>query len=229
MRYDPASDRYLPATWDSAFSEISRELQALDPKETVFYATGHSGLEVSYLYALFARALGHQNLPQSSNMCHETTSVNLKKFIGTPVGTCTLDDFNHCDTIFFFGQNAGTSSPRFLHVLNSVVARGGRIVTFNPLRERGLLEFFDPQNLVQMTIGSPTRISEKYYRVRPGGDIAVLAGLIRCVLDAEDVAPGTVLDHDFIASEKPGSRTWFERCGPLHGQTSTGTRALAAR
>ena len=204
MRYDAATDRHLPVTWEDAFQEISDELRSLDPKESVFYASGHAGLEASYLYALFARAFGHQNLPQSSNMCHETTSVNLKKLIGTLVGTCTLEDFAHCDTIFFFGQNTGTSSPRFLHVLKSVVDRGGRIVTFNPLRERGLIEFVDPQNLVQMTVGSPTRISEKYYQVRPGGDVAVLAGLIKCVLAAEDASPGTVLDHAFIRSETAG-------------------------
>ena len=170
----------------------------------MFYASGHAGLEASYLYALFARAMGHQNLPQSSNMCHETTSVNLKSFIGTPVGTCTLEDFDHCDTIFFFGQNTGSNSPRFLHVLKAAVERGCRIVTFNPVRERGLLEFVDPQNIAQMTIGRPTQISEKYYQVRPGGDIAVLAGLMKCVLAAEEAAPGEVIDHEFIAQHTEG-------------------------
>ncbi len=210
MRYDAGSDRYVPVSWSEAFAEIGRELRALDPKEAVFYASGHAGLEASYLYALFARAMGHQNLPQSSNMCHETTSVNLQTFIGTPVGTCTLEDFDHCDTIFFFGQNTGTNSPRFLHVLKAAVERGCRIVTFNPVRERGLIEFVDPQDIVQMTVGSPTQISEKYYQVRPGGDIAVLAGLMKCALAAEDAAPGTVLDHEFIASETEGFRATEE-------------------
>lgn len=204
MRYDAATDRYLPVPWDEAIAEVAGELRALEPRQTVFYSSGHAGLEASYLYALFARAFGHQNLPQSSNMCHETTSVNLLKFIGTPVGTCTLEDFEHCDAIFFFGQNTGTSSPRFLHVLKAAVERGCRIVTFNPLRERGLIEFVDPQDLVQMTVGSSTQISEKFYQVRPGGDVAVLAGLMKCVLAAEDAAPGTVLDHGFIASETTG-------------------------
>ncbi|MGA7805970.1 FdhF/YdeP family oxidoreductase [Bradyrhizobium sp.] len=205
MRYDPDRDCYRAVSWDAAFEEIGRELKALaDPKQAVFYASGHAGLEASYLYALFARAMGHQNLPQSSNMCHETTSVNLKTFIGTPVGTCTLEDFDHCDAIFFFGQNTGSNSPRFLHVLKSAVQRGCRIVTFNPVRERGLIEFVDPQNIVQMTVGSATRISNKYYQVRPGGDIAVLAGLMKCVLAAEDAAPGTALARDFIARETTG-------------------------
>lgn len=204
MKYDAARDRYVPVSWQEAMADIGRELNAIDPEQAVFYSSGHAGLEASFLYALFARAMGHQNLPQSSNMCHETTSVNLQTYIGTPVGTCTLEDFDHCDTIFFFGQNTGSNSPRFLHTLKAAVERGCRIVTFNPLRERGLIEFVDPQNLVQMTVGKSTRISEKYYQPRPGGDVAVLAGLIKCVLAAEDAAPGTVIDRGFIAAETTG-------------------------
>ncbi len=204
LRYNAQSDRYEPVAWQTAFAEIGHTLAGLEPKQAVFYASGHAGLEASYLYAVFARAMGHQNLPQSSNMCHETTSVNLKTFIGTPVGTCTLEDFDHCDTIFFFGQNTGSNSPRFLKVLQAAVKRGCRIVTFNPVRERGLIEFVDPQNIVQLTVGRATKISEKYYQVRPGGDIAVLAGLIKCVLAAEARTPGTVVDHDFIARHTDG-------------------------
>lgn len=204
MRYDAKDGHYRPVSWETAFAEIGRELKALDPEEAVFYASGHAGLEASYLYALFARAMGHQNLPQSSNMCHETTSVNLQTFVGTPVGTCKLEDFEHCDAIFFFGQNTGSNSPRFLHNLKAAVERGCRIVTFNPVRERGLIEFTDPQSLSQMTLGSPTQISEKYYQVRPGGDIAVLAGMMKSVLAAEARNPGTVLDRPFIEAETTG-------------------------
>lgn len=204
MRYDRAADRYVAVDWDTAIADIARRLQSFQPKSTVFYSSGHAGLEAAYLYALFARAWGHQNLPQSSNMCHETTSVGLKDVIGTPVGTCTLEDFAHCDAIFFFGQNTGANSPRFLHVLKDAVERGCRIITFNPLREKGLLEFVDPQNIVQMTVGGATKISERYYQVRPGGDVAVLAGMIKCVLAAEDGKPGTVLDRDFIAQHTSG-------------------------
>lgn len=204
LRYDPDTDRYLPVSWEYAFADIASELKSKAPKESVFYSSGHAGLEASYLYALFARAMGHQNLPQSSNMCHETTSVNLQTFIGTPVGTCTLEDFDHCDAIFFFGQNTGSNSPRFLHTLKAAVKRGCRIVTFNPVRERGLLEFVNPQNPVQMTVGSATSISEKYYQVRPGGDIAVIAGMMKYALEAEKGSPGSVLDHSFIRSETTG-------------------------
>ena len=184
MRYDRERDHYVPVSWEEACAEIGRELNALDPASAVFYSSGHAGLEASYLYSVFARIYGNNNLPQSSNMCHETTSVNLKTFIGTSVGTCVLEDFEHCDAIFFFGQNTGTTSPRFLHQLKAAVKRGCRIVTFNPLRERGLIEFADPQNPVQMTVGKPTQISQEYFQVRPGGDIAVLAGMIKCVLAA---------------------------------------------
>ena len=204
LRYDHESDTYRAVEWDAAFAEIGRELRALDPKSTVFYSSGHAGLEASYLYALFARLYGHNNLPQSSNMCHETTSVGLNEVIGTPVGTCILDDFEECDAIFFFGQNTGTNSPRFLHPLKKAVERGCRIVTFNPVRERGLIEFVDPQNIVQMTMGKPTKISTEYFQVRPGGDIAALAGMIKLVLEAEDAAPGTVLDKGFIDAETHG-------------------------
>src|SRR4051794_34801231 len=99
MRYDPATDKYVVCEWEEAFAAIGAELKAIDPKSAVFYASGRASLETSYLYALFARLYGHNNLPDSSNMCHETTSVALKKLIGAPVGTCTFEDFEHCDAM----------------------------------------------------------------------------------------------------------------------------------
>ena len=204
MRYDATQDRYVRVEWEEAFAAIGATLKRLDPKSTVFYSSGHASLEASYLYQLFARLYGHNNLPQSSNMCHETTSVGLDELIGSPVGTCVLEDFDECDAIFFFGQNTGSNSPRFLHPLKAAVDRGCKIVTFNPVREKGLIEFVDPQNPLQMTVGKPTKISTHYFQVRPGGDIAALAGMIRVVLDAEDAAPHEVLDHDFIRTHTTG-------------------------
>ena len=203
MRYDRASDRYVPCAWEEAFAAIGSELRALDPRSTVFYTSGRASLETSYLYALFARLYGHNNLPDSSNMCHETTSVGLKKVIGASVGTCTLDDFEHCEAILFFGQNTGSNSPRFLHPLQEAVKRGCKIVTFNPVRERGLIEFVNPQDPLQMTVGRATKISTEYLQVRPGGDIAAILGLCKHVLAAED-AGGGVLDHAFIAEHTVG-------------------------
>jgi molybdopterin-dependent oxidoreductase alpha subunit len=209
MRYDRASDTYVPCQWDEAFAAIGAELRAIDPKAAVFYTSGKASLESAYLYALFARLYGHNNLPDSSNMCHETTSVALKKLIGSPVGTSVLSDFAHCDAIFFFGQNTGSNSPRMLHPLKDAVERGVRIVTFNPVRERGLEEFRDPQNPLQMVgAKAATPISDLYFQVRPGGDIAAITGVIKHVLAAEAFSwerhGRHVLDVDFLEQHTDG-------------------------
>ncbi|MEP7184310.1 MAG: FdhF/YdeP family oxidoreductase [Rhodanobacter sp.] len=202
LRYDAATDKYVGCAWGEAFAGIAAELNALDPKSVIFYASGKAGLETSYLYALFARFYGNNNLPDSSNMCHETTSVGLKKVIGSPVGTCVMEDFEHCDAIFYFGQNPGTNSPRFLHPLQEAVKRGCKIIVFNPVREQGLIRFVNPQNPVEMLTGHGTDLAHMYLQVRPGGDIAALMGLCKRVLDADDAAQAAgeprVLDRDFI-------------------------------
>ena len=208
LRYDAAADKYVACGWDEAFAQIGQSLQALDPKSVVFYASGKAALETSYLYALSARLYGHNNLPDSSNMCHETTSVGLKQVIGSPVGTCVLEDFERCDAIFHFGQNPGTNSPRFLHPLQDAVKRGCKIITFNPVHEQGLLRFINPQNPAEMLSGHATELSHMYLQVRPGGDIAALMGLCKHVLAMDDARcaagqPG-VLDRDFIAAHTHG-------------------------
>ena len=146
LRYDAASDRYVPVTWEAAFAEIGARLRDFAPNSTVFYASGRAILEAAYMYQLLARLFGTNNLPDSSNMCHETTSVALPESIGVPVGTVTLDDFAHAEAIFFFGQNVGSNSPRMLHDLQDARRRGVPIVTFNPLHERGLEAFTNPQS-----------------------------------------------------------------------------------
>lgn len=204
MRYDASSDRYVPCDWDEAFRAIAGELKAIDPQSAVFYASGRASLETTYLYALFARLYGHNNLPDSSNMCHETTSVALNEIIGSPVGTCVLDDFEKCDAIFFFGQNPGTNSPRFLHPLQQAVERGCKVVTFNPIREKGLIEFINPQRPSQMLSGKGTQISEQYLQVRAGGDIAAIMGLCKFVFAEDARSNGSVIDHAFIARHCSG-------------------------
>ena len=208
MRYDRPSDRYLPCSWDEAFREIGAELRKLDPGAAVFYASGRASLETSYLYALFARLYGHNNLPDSSNMCHETTSVGLKKVIGSPVGTSVLADFNLCDAIFFFGQNTGSNSPRLLHPLQEAVKRGCKIVTFNPVREKGLETFKNPQNPLEMLTGKETQISTLYLQVKAGGDIAAIMGMLKHVLAAEEKKWAEekhhVIDVDFIEQHTIG-------------------------
>jgi len=208
LRYDADSDRYLPVSWGEAFAAIGQTLRELAPQSTTFYTSGKAGLEASYLYALFARMYGHNNLPDSSNMCHETTSVGLKKVIGSGVGTCQFEDLAHCDAIFYLGQNPGSNSPRILHPLKDAVERGCKIVAFNPLRERGLIEFVDPQNPWQMTFGKATKIADQYLQVRPGGDIAALMGVCKRVLELDAIALAAgregVLDRAFLAQHTHG-------------------------
>ena len=208
LRYDAATDKYLACSWQEAFDGIGQQLQALDPKSVVFYTSGKASLETSYLFGLFGRFYGHNNFPDSSNMCHETTSVGLKKVIGSAVGTCVLEDFDHCDAIFYFGQNPGSNSPRFLHPLQEAVKRGCKIITFNPVREAGLVEFTDPQSPVEMLTGHSTGLSHMYLQVRPGGDIAALIGLCKHVLAVDEsrqaAGQSGVLDREFIAQHTDG-------------------------
>jgi molybdopterin-dependent oxidoreductase alpha subunit len=209
MRWDAASDKYLPVAWDDAFAEIARELQGMDPAQAVFYTSGRACNEASYMYQLLARMYGSNNMPDSSNMCHESTSVALPESIGSPVGTVTLEDFKATDCILFFGQNVGTQSPRMLHDLQE--ARQQRdipIITFNPLREAGLETFANPQSPTQMLTPASTTISTQYHQVMPGGDMAALMGLCKALIEADDAARASggarVLDAEFIEEHTHG-------------------------
>ncbi|NOG71760.1 FdhF/YdeP family oxidoreductase [Roseicella sp. DB1501] len=208
MRLDHAAGHWVPVAWEDAFREIGRELRALDPRSTVFYASGRASLETSYMWGLFARLYGHNNLPDSSNMCHESTSVGLPESIGAPVGTVTLEDFAATDCILAFGQNVGSNSPRMLHPLQEAVRRGVPILTFNPLRERGWERFTNPQSPREMLTGAETRISARYHQLRAGGDSAAILGLCKALLegDAKARAAGKPawIDHAFIAEHTEG-------------------------
>ena len=203
MRWDAKTDRYLECTWADAFAEIAAEMRAQSPQDVVLYTSGRASLEASYMYQLLARMYGCNNLPDSSNMCHESTSVALPKTIGVGVGTVTLEDFEETDCIFFFGQNVGSNSPRMLHQLQDARRRDVPIITFNPLRETGLLKFVNPQSPFEMLSGVSTRISTQYHQVRAGGDLAALTGICKALIEADDtaIAKGTerVLDVAFIA------------------------------
>ncbi|WP_284041344.1 FdhF/YdeP family oxidoreductase [Vreelandella olivaria] len=211
MRFSHQTDRYEPVSWEEAISGIARELKEIrgrDPRRSVFYASGRASLETSYMYQLFARIYGNNNLPDSSNMCHETTSVALPEVIGVPVGTVMLEDFDEVDMILSFGQNVGSNSPRMLHQLKDAVKRGATVATFNPLRERGLERFINPQDPLQMLTLNETRISSLYHQVRAGGDIAVIAGIGKALLDLDDEAQKAgavrVLDTEFIEHHTSG-------------------------
>jgi molybdopterin-dependent oxidoreductase alpha subunit len=230
LRWDAATDHYIEITWEQAFEEIARELRMCHPNEAVFYASGRASLEASYLYQFLARLYGTNNLPDSSNMCHESTSVALPKTIGVGVGTVTLEDFDATDCIFFFGQNAGSNSPRMLHQLQDARKRGVPIVTFNPIREPGLVSFANPQSPLEMLTPAETRISTQYHQVRIGGDAAAIMGLCKSLIERDDAASragsARVLDAEFIAehthdfkefASHARSCTWkeIERCSGL--------------
>ena len=204
MRWDAATDKYVEVAWDQAFADIGARLKALEPKQAVFYASGRASLETSYMYQLMARMYGNNNLPDSSNMCHESTSVGLKKSIGVPVGTVQLKDFEQCDAIAIFGHNVGTNSPRMLHELQHARERGVPVITFNPLREPGLVRFANPQSPLQMLTPADTTVSTQYHQLKPGGDLAVLHGLCKTLVALDDDARADgrppVLDHAFIAA-----------------------------
>ncbi len=208
MRYDAGIDRYVPVTWEEAFTDIGAKLASYDPEAVAFYASGRASLEASYMYQLLARLYGNNNLPDSSNMCHETTSVALPQSIGTPVGTVLLEDFSKTDCIFAFGQNVGTNSPRLLHNLQEARERGVPIVVFNPLREKGWEEFINPQRPGQMLTHDATNIATQYYQVRAGGDIAALLGLAKALMQWHDpTGQGGgvhVLDTPFIQTHTHG-------------------------
>ena len=190
LRYDPGTDKYLPTTWDAAFAEIGQELKALqhDPDQVVFYTSGRASLETSYMFQLLARLYGTNNLPDSSNMCHESTSVALPESIGVSVGTVTLQDFEQADLLLYVAHNPGTSSPRILHQLQDAVTRGARIIGINPLRERGLERFTNPQAPDEMATGKETVIAAEIHQVRNGGDIAALTGVCKALIEADDQA-----------------------------------------
>ena len=208
LRWDAATDKYTPVDWADAFREIGAELKRLEPKSAVFYSSGRASLEASYMYALFARMYGNNNLPDSSNMCHESTSVGLPLSIGVPVGTITLEDFHATDCILFFGHNTGTSAPRMLHDLQECAQRGVPIIVFNPLRERGFEEFTNPQSPTQMLSGEPTPMNRQYHQIKVGGDKAALMGLCKAVIEMDDRARASgeerVVDIEFIGTHTHG-------------------------
>ena len=209
MVYDADSDRYVPIAWDDAFALIASELRALpDPDQASFYTSGRTSNEAAYLLQLFVRAYGTNNFPDCSNMCHEATSRGLPGTVGVGKATVTLDDFEQADTLLLFGQNPGTNHPRMLGELRECARRGATIVSINPLRERGLERFTDPQSPREMLTGGSTPISSVFVQPRVGGDLALLKGLAKRVLELDDaaVAAGAarVLDVEFIARHCSG-------------------------
>ncbi|WP_068829242.1 FdhF/YdeP family oxidoreductase [Pseudomonas sp. BMS12] len=210
LRYDAASDRYVPISWDAAFALIGEVLRNLDnPDQAEFYTSGRASNEAAFLYQLFVRSYGTNNFPDCSNMCHEASGVALGQSIGVGKGTVTFADFEHADAIFVFGQNPGTNHPRMLEPLREAVARGASVACFNPLKERGLERFQHPQHPLEMLTNESEPTSSAYFRPRLGGDMAAVRGMAKYLLQWERERPGTVFDQAFIAAHCEGLEDWL--------------------
>ncbi len=194
----PNDSHYRPIGWDDAYRLIADELRALrSPDEAVFYTSGRTSNEAAFLYQLMVRSFGTNNLPDCSNMCHESSGTALVQSIGVGKGSVSVLDVEHADCILIAGQNPGTNHPRMLSVLEKAKANGATIIAVNPLPEAGLMRFKDPQKL-HGVIGSGVAIADEFVQIRLGGDMALFAGLGRLLFEAEDAAPGTVIDRGFI-------------------------------
>jgi len=203
--YKPAgSDHYVPVSWEEGFRILADTLNGLDsPNEAAFYTSGRASNEVSFIYQLFVRAFGTNNMPDCSNMCHESTGNALQDVIGVGKSTIVYDDFERTDLIIVLGQNPGTNHPRMLTALEDAKRKGTHIIAVNPLPEAGLLRFKNPQR-VRGVIGEGTPIADQFLQIRLGGDMALLQALSKRVLEAEAANPGTVLDHEFLAEHCVG-------------------------
>ncbi|MFJ1468975.1 FdhF/YdeP family oxidoreductase [Massilia orientalis] len=209
MVYDRATDKYTPIAWDDAFALIARHLNALDdPDRAAFYTSGRASNEAAFLYQLFARMVGTNNFPDCSNMCHEATSRGLPGTVGIGKGTVTLDDFDEADAILIFGQNPATNHPRMMGLLRECAKRGAAIVSINPLKERGLERFQDPQSPAEMLTNASTPISSMFVRPRVSGDLALIKAVAKRVLELDDDAQAggapRVLDTAFIDAHTTG-------------------------
>ncbi|BBB66957.1 formate dehydrogenase a chain [Undibacterium sp. YM2] len=204
MQYDRASDKYKIISWDQAFELIAARLNALPtPDDAIFYTSGRTSNEAAFLYQLFVREFGTNNFPDCSNMCHEPSGFAMREAIGVGKGTVLLSDFQIADAILIFGQNPGTNHPRMLGELRSAAKRGAAIVSFNPLRERGLEKFQNPQNALDMLTDQSSTISSDYFQLKIGGDLATVKGMIKCVLEADQLAQAEgrhrIIDVEFIS------------------------------
>ncbi len=192
------SDYYERISWEDALERLAVALCELEsPHEAVFYTSGRTSNEAAFLYQLFAREFGTNNLPDCSHMCHESSGTALTEVIGTGKGTVSLADFEHADAILILGQNPGSNHPRMLTTLQAAKRRGCKIISINPIRERGLVSFANPKEL-QGLLGRGTPISDLFLQIRVGGDGATLKGIMKELLEMEQRAPGIILDRVFI-------------------------------
>tara|TARA_B100000787_G_scaffold48325_1_gene34749 strand:+ start:34353 stop:36647 length:2295 start_codon:yes stop_codon:yes gene_type:complete len=197
-------DHYEEISWKEAFKMIGNELKLLpSPNEAVFYTSGRTSNEAAFLYQLFVRKFGTNNLPDCSNMCHESSGAALTETLGIGKGSVTLDDFNHAELVIVMGQNPGTNHPRMLSALGETKKRGGKIITINPLPEVGLMRYNDPQNPIKW-IGKGQKLTDIFLQVKINGDVALLKIILKLLWEKEQDNPNSVFDHQFINSKTIG-------------------------
>ncbi len=196
--YHQHDDKYHPISWKNAFKLIAKELNDLEhPDQASFYTSGRTSNEAAFLYQLFVRMFGTNNLPDCSNMCHESSGVGLSETLGLGKGSVTLNDIHKAEVIIIMGQNPGTNHPRMLSALEKCKENGGKIVTVNPLPEAGLLTFINPQNPLKIMSGGTT-LTDLFLQVKINGDIPLLKGLMKLLITKDDESGGVILDHNFI-------------------------------
>lgn len=208
------SEHYEPISWEETFQLLAENLNALaSPDEAIFYTSGRTSNEAAFLYQLFARQFGTNNMPDCSNMCHESTSVGLKESIGLGKASVRLEDLEHADLIMIIGQNPGTCAPRMMSSLQESKRRGGKLIAVNPLPEAGLMNFVNPnpqhyRNPIMFPIdllgNRPTPLADLYLPVKIGGDMAFLKGLMKILLEKEKANPGKIFDREFINEKTEG-------------------------
>ena len=197
-------DHYEEISWEDAFKMIGNELKLLpSPDEAIFYTSGRTSNEAAFLYQLFVRKFGTNNLPDCSNMCHESSGAALNETLGIGKGSVTLDDFNHAELVIVMGQNPGTNHPRMLTALGETKKRGGKIITINPLPEVGLMRYNHPQNPIKW-IGKGQKLTDIFLQVKINGDVALLKIILKLLWEKEQEDPNSVFDHQFIASKTLG-------------------------
>jgi molybdopterin-dependent oxidoreductase alpha subunit len=207
---------YLPIPWDEAFEKIGKALNELfSPDEAIFYTSGRTSNEAAFLYQLFVREYGTNNLPDCSNLCHESSGVALGESLGIGKGSVTLADLYQAEVIIILGQNPGTNHPRMLTALQKAKANGAMIISINPLPETGLMGFSNPQTL-KGVLGIDTALTDIFLQVKINGDMALLQAMEILLLKEEDKNPGSVFDLDFIKKNTEGIGPFLDHLRSLN-------------
>jgi molybdopterin-dependent oxidoreductase alpha subunit len=228
---------YAPISWEKAFHILSEELNSLaSPDEAVFYTSGRTSNEAAFLYQLFVRNFGTNNLPDCSNMCHESTSVALSEATGLGKASIRLEDLENTDLIIIIGQNPGTSAPRMMNSLETAKQNGARIIAVNPLPEAGLMNFVNPNpehhgSLLKYPFellgGKSTKLADLYLPVRIGGDMAFLKGVMKVLLEREKYSPTPIFDHQFIDDKTEGFQDFIANLDKIGWEIITGESGLS--